>query len=99
MSASPAPAGPATPADGRPAAPTPPLVPPRQLAGLALLGALVGLPAGLVAFLFITVVHELEHWLWTDLPPALGLDEPPWYLLIGLPLAGALVVLLARRLP
>src|SRR4051794_1217109 len=101
MSASPAPAGPATPADRRPAAPAPtaPLVPPRQLAGLALLGALVGLPAGLVAFLFITVVHELEHWLWTDLPDALGVDEPPWYLLIGLPLAGALIVLLARRLP
>lgn len=99
MSASPAPAGPPTPAAGPAAAPAGPLVPPRDLAKLALLGALVGLPAGLVAFLFITVVHELQHWLFTDLPEALGADEPPWYLLVGLPLVGAVVVLLARRLP
>jgi hypothetical protein len=43
---------------------------PPQLAGwgyvrLGLLGALVGLPAGLVAALFLGLVHELEHWLWT----------------------------------
>ena len=39
---------------------------------LVALGALVGIPAGLVAALFLGLVHELQHVLWTDLPDALG---------------------------
>jgi len=35
-------------------------------------------------------VHELENWLWDS--------EPAWYVVIGLPVAGACVVLAARRL-
>jgi H+/Cl- antiporter ClcA len=62
------------------------------------LGALIGIPAALVAALFLALVHDLEHWLWDDLPDALGYSSPPWYLVIGLPAAGALVVLAARRL-
>ena len=61
-------------------------------------GALVGVPAALVAALFVAVVHELEHWLWHDLPERLGASGPPWYLVLGLPLAGACVVLAARTL-
>ena len=64
------------------------------------LGALVGVPAALVAALFIAVVHELQHWLWHDLPERLGATAPPWYLVLGLPLLGACIVLVARtRLP
>ncbi len=74
-------------------------VPPRDLARLALLGALVGLPAGLVAFAFIGLVHELESWLWDDLPVLLGADAPPWYLVLALPVLGGLLVHLARMLP
>ena len=62
------------------------------------LGALVGVPAALLAALFIAVVHELEHWLWHDLPERLDASGPPWYLVLGLPLAGACVVLAARTL-
>jgi H+/Cl- antiporter ClcA len=65
-----------------------------QLVGL---GALIGVPAALVAALFLALVHDLEHWLWTDLPDRLGHASPPWYLVLGLPLAGAFVVLVARR--
>jgi len=43
-------------------------------------------------------VHDLQHWLWTDLPDALGESSPPWYLVLGLPVAGAVVVWLARTL-
>jgi H+/Cl- antiporter ClcA len=64
-----------------------------QLVGL---GVVIGVPAALVAALFLALVHDLEHWLWTDLPDRLGHASPPWYLIIGLPLAGACVVLLAR---
>ena len=74
-------------------------VPARDLARLTLLGALVGLPAGLVAFAFVGAVHLLQDLLWTELPEALGADAPPWYLVLGLPVAGALLVAAARRLP
>ena len=76
---------------------------PPELAGsaylrLVLLGALVGIPAGLVAALFLGFVHDLEHWLWTDLPDALGESSPPWYLVLGLPVVGAAIVAAARLL-
>ncbi len=41
-------------------------------------------------------VHELEDWLWKVLPGEPG--QEPAYLVLGLPVAGALIVLLARRL-
>ncbi len=64
-----------------------------QLVGL---GAVIGVPAALLAALFLALVHDLEHWLWDDLPNRLGHTSPPWYLVLGLPLAGACVVLVAR---
>jgi H+/Cl- antiporter ClcA len=65
---------------------------------LVLLGALVGIPAAFLAAVFLAFVHDLEHWLWTDLPDSLGHASPPWYLVLGLPVAGAAVVLVARTL-
>ena len=53
------------------------------------LGAAIGIPAALLAAGFLGVVHELEHWLWGD--------SPAWYLILGLPVAGALIVLVTRR--
>ena len=65
-------------------------------ARLVALGALVGIPAAAVAAVFLGFVHELQHWLWTDLPDALGESGPPWYLVLGLPVAGAAIVWIAR---
>ncbi len=62
------------------------------------LGALIGIPAALVAVGFLALVHQLETWMWTDLPDALGYDSVPWFLVIGLPLVGAGIVYLARTL-
>jgi voltage-gated chloride channel len=61
-------------------------------------GAATGIPAAFLAAGFLGLVHYLEHWLWHSLPSALGHSTPPWYLVIGLPVAGACVVLAARRL-
>jgi H+/Cl- antiporter ClcA len=77
--------------------------PPQELSGsaylrLVALGAAIGVPAALVAALFLALVHDLEHWLWTDLPDSLGYSSPPWYLVIALPVAGACIVLAARLL-
>jgi chloride channel protein, CIC family len=65
---------------------------------LVALGALIGIPAALVAALFLALVHDIEHWLWHDLPDALGHASPPWYLVIGLPMVGGALVALARLL-
>jgi len=53
-------------------------------------GALVGVAAALVAALFLALVHDAEHRLWSD--------SPAWYLVVFLPLVGAAVVYVARRL-
>lgn len=65
---------------------------------LLLLGALIGIPAALVAVGFLGLVHYLQHWLWDDLPDALGYSSPPWFLVLLLPVAGAAVVVIARTL-
>ena len=57
---------------------------------LVALAALIGIPAALLGAGFLGIVHELQHWLWSD--------SPSWYAVLGLPLAGALLVLAARRL-
>jgi H+/Cl- antiporter ClcA len=62
------------------------------------LGAVIGVPAAFLAAVFLAFVHDLEHWLWDSLPTALGHSSPPWYLVIGLPIAGACVVVVARLL-
>ena len=59
--------------------------------------AVIGIPAAFVAALFLAVVHWTQHWLWTDLPSDLGGSRPQWYLVLGLPILGAVVVLIARR--
>jgi H+/Cl- antiporter ClcA len=61
----------------------------RAILRLVVLGAVVGLPAAVVAALFLALVHYFEHWLWVDLPDALGETSPPWYLILGLPIVGA----------
>jgi H+/Cl- antiporter ClcA len=70
----------------------------RQALHLIGLGALVGIPAALVAALFTATVHDLEHWLWHDLPERLDASGPPWYLVLGLPVLGAGIVIAARTL-
>jgi hypothetical protein len=60
--------------------------------------AAIGIPAALLAALFLALIHQLEHWLWDALPEALGTSTPPWYLVVGLPVVGALIVLAARTL-
>jgi H+/Cl- antiporter ClcA len=64
---------------------------------LVLVGAAIGIPAGLVSIGFLALVHQLEDLLWHDLPDALGQDSPPFYLILLLPVTGACFVVAARR--
>ena len=77
---------------------SPPQPPPSAAEYLRLVGiaALIGIPAALAAALFLGLIHELEHWLWDELPASLGYAAPPWFFVLGLPVLGALLVVLAR---
>jgi hypothetical protein len=44
---------------------------------LIALAAAIGAPAALVAAAFLALTHELEDWLWHELPDALGYSAPP----------------------
>ena len=70
----------------------------RRYLRLVLLGAAVGIPAAVAAALFLALVHYVQHWLWTDLPDAFGESSPPWFLVVGLPVVGAAIVVAARTL-
>ena len=63
---------------------------------LILLGGAIGLPAALAAALFLALVHDLQHWLWHDLPEVFDDSSAPWFLVLGLPVVGALIVVVAR---
>jgi H+/Cl- antiporter ClcA len=64
---------------------------------LVLLAGAIGIPAALVAALFLAVVHDLEHWMWHTVPAHYGHSLPPWYLVLSLPVIGAVITWAARR--
>jgi H+/Cl- antiporter ClcA len=79
---------------------SPPQAPPSPTAYLRLIviAGLIGIPAAVAAALFLGLIHALEHWLWDELPSSIGYAAPPWFLVLGLPVAGALLVVVARVL-
>jgi H+/Cl- antiporter ClcA len=83
-------------------APSNPLELLRTRSYLILLGlaAVLGVPISAAAFGFLALVAQLQQWLFSDLPRALGLgSEPLWWPLPLLAIAGVLVALTIRYLP
>ena len=71
----------------------------RFLLVLALAAAL-GVVASLVAWGFLELAHELQIWVYTDLPDALGYEATPtWWALPVLGFAGLVVALAIAKLP
>jgi len=67
---------------------------------LLVLAALIGAPIAAAAWGFLWLVGEAQEWLYTDLPSGLGFDDQPtWWPLPLLALAGILVALTIRYLP
>ncbi len=94
MTASGAPAGPGAGMD--PAE----LLRSRRYVGLLVLGAAVGVPVAVVAYFFLKVVGELQHFFFASLPGDLGFNsEPTWWPLPLLAVCGLLVALSIERLP
>jgi H+/Cl- antiporter ClcA len=67
---------------------------------LLLLAAVVGIPVSLVAFGFVSLEHQLQHWVWESSPDALGYAVAPWWWpLPALTLAGLLIAPVLIRMP
>jgi H+/Cl- antiporter ClcA len=72
----------------------------RSFVGLLALAAIVGVVASLAAWGFLELVHEVEGWVYDDLPDALGYDgAPTWWPLPVLAIAGFVVAFAIARLP
>ncbi|MFG3549330.1 chloride channel protein [Streptomyces sp. NPDC047725] len=67
---------------------------------LLLLCVLLGIPISLACFFFVGLQHELQHWVWTSLPKAVGYGTPPWWWpLPALVLAGLILAPIVTRMP
>jgi H+/Cl- antiporter ClcA len=67
---------------------------------LLAIAALIGVPVSALAYFFLELVSELQHWIFGRLPAALGFHgEPIWWPAPPLLLSGLLVALAIRYLP
>ena len=72
----------------------------RQYLGLLVFGAVIGVPIAVVAYFFLKIVAECQHWVFSSLPIDLGFSSvPTWWPLPVLVLAGLLVALTIQYLP
>ena len=78
-----------------------PAVPPKQLAALLLLAAVVGLVVSLASWCFLQLVHYMPQWVYEDLADALGYDggAPLWWYLPACAFAGLVVAFAIVRTP
>jgi H+/Cl- antiporter ClcA len=67
---------------------------------LLAVAALIGLVVSAASWAFLELVHELQVWVYEDLPGQLGLSSHPvWWPLPWLALAGAVTAFAIARLP
>ncbi|MEZ7005233.1 chloride channel protein [Streptomyces sp. AD55] len=69
-------------------------------ARLLLLCVLLGVPVAVACFFFVGLQHQVQHWVWTSLPEAVGYRTPPWWWpLPALALAGVILAPIVTRMP
>ena len=86
--------------DASPASDPRALIRSAQYRSLLVLAAVVGLVVSTAAWLFLESVHEIEVWVYQDLPHHAGYDTAPeWWPLPWLLLAGILTAFAVVRLP
>ena len=66
---------------------------------ILLIAAVLGVPISAAAYFFLQLVSHVQTWVFTDLPDQFGLDDPVWWPILPLLLAGLLVGLTIRYLP
>ena len=72
----------------------------RSYVALVVFGAVIGVPVAVIAYFFLKLVAEAQHYVFSTLPGELGFSgEPTWWPLPLLALSGVLVALTIRSLP
>jgi H+/Cl- antiporter ClcA len=74
---------------------------PRALVVLLVLAAVVGVIVSLAAWAFLELIHQIQTWVFTDLPKDLGYHNgaPLWLYVVVLGLAGLPIAFAIVRLP
>jgi H+/Cl- antiporter ClcA len=72
----------------------------RKYAALLIMAAVLGVVISFLVYWFLKLVTDAQDWVFTDLPRGLGFHgEPPWWPLLPLAAAGAIVGAVIRYLP
>jgi H+/Cl- antiporter ClcA len=67
---------------------------------LLVFAALVGVVVSLASWCFLEIVHDVQQWVFKDLPPSLGFETvPTWWPLPVLAIAGVIITFAVVRLP
>lgn len=72
----------------------------RQYAALLIMAAVLGVVISFLVYWYLKLITDMQTWVFTDLPKGLGFHgEPPWWPLLPLAVAGAVVGATIRYLP
>jgi H+/Cl- antiporter ClcA len=72
----------------------------KQYTVLLIMAAVLGVVISFLVYWYLKLVTDLQTWVFTDLPKGLGFHgEPPWWPLLPLAVAGAIVGATIRYLP
>ena len=72
----------------------------KQYVALLILAAILGMVISFLAYWYLKLIADIQSWVYTDLPKGLGFHgEPPWWPLLPLAVAGAVVGVTIRYLP
>ena len=72
----------------------------KQYVALLILAAVLGVVISFLVYWFLKLIADIQTWVFTDLPKDLGFHgEPPWWPLLPLAVAGAIVGATIRYLP
>ncbi|MGA9833242.1 MAG: hypothetical protein WBQ71_19165, partial [Trebonia sp.] len=72
----------------------------RQYAVLLIMAAVLGVVISFLVYWYLKLITDIQTWVYTDLPKGVGFHgEPPWWPLLPLAVAGAIVGATIRYLP
>jgi len=72
----------------------------RKYVALLVLAAVLGVVISFLIYWYLKLITDIQTWVFTDLPKGLGFHgEPPWWPLLPLAVAGAVVGAVIRYLP
>ena len=72
----------------------------KQYVALLILAAVLGVVISFLVYWYLKLIADIQTWVFTDLPKSLGFHgEPPWWPLLPLAVAGAIVGATIRYLP